>query len=40
MSGEAVAQLPRDVVQSASLQVFKKGVDVALKDIVSMVGMG
>ena len=34
-SGEAGAQLPREVVHSLSLEVFKKGVDAALKDVVS-----
>jgi len=30
-----VAQLPREVVGSPSLEVFKKSVHVALKDVVS-----
>ena len=34
-SGEAVAQLPREVVQSLSLEVFQNRVDVALMDVVS-----
>ena len=37
-SGEAVAQLPREVVQSLSLEVFKKHVDVALRARVSRRG--
>ena len=37
-SGEAVAQLPREVVQSPSLEVFKKHVDVALRARVSRRG--
>ena len=32
-SGEAVAQLPREVVESLSM--FKNRVDVALRDVVS-----
>ena len=32
MSGDAVAQLPREVMESLSLEAFKKHVDVALKD--------
>ena len=46
-SGAAVAQLPREVVQSLSLEVFQNRVDVALRDVVSghggdrlMVGLG
>ena len=34
-SSEAVAQLPREVVQSPSMEVFKNRVDVALRDVVS-----
>ena len=33
--GAAVAQLPTEVVESLSLEVFKKRVDAALRDIVS-----
>ena len=39
-SGEAVAQLPREVVQSLSLDVFQNRVDVALRDVVSGHGGG
>jgi len=39
-SGEAVAQLPREVVQSPSLEVLKNHVDVALRDVVSGHGGG
>ena len=39
-SGEAVAQLPRKVVQSPSLEVFRSRVDVALRDVVSGHGGG
>jgi len=42
-----VAQLPREVVQSTSLEAFKRRADVALRDVVSghgggglMVGLG
>ena len=34
-SSEAVAQLPREVVQSPSLEVFQNRMDVALRDVVS-----
>jgi len=37
-SGEAVAQLPREVVESLSM--FKNRVDVALRDVVSGHGGG
>ena len=33
-SGEALAQLPREVVESPSREVFKKHGDVALSDMV------
>jgi len=33
-SGDAVARLPRQVVQSLPLEVFKIRVDVALRDVV------
>jgi len=39
-SSEAVAQLPREVVQSPSLEVLKNRVDVALRDVVSGHGGG
>ena len=39
-SSEAVAQLPREVVQSPSLEVFKNRVAVALRDVVSGCGAG
>jgi len=35
-----VAQLPMEVVQSPSLEVFKNRVDVALRDVVSGHGGG
>ena len=38
--GDAVAQLPRKVVQSPSLEVIKSHVDVALRDMVSGHGGG
>ena len=34
-SGEAVAQLPREVLQSLSLEVFKNHGDVALRAVGS-----
>ena len=34
-SGEALAQLPWEVVQSLTLEVFKHRGDVALRDVVS-----
>ena len=37
---EGVAQLPREVVQSPSLEVLKSRVDVALRDVVSGHGRG
>ena len=37
---EAVAQLPSEVVQSSSLEVFQNRVDVALRDVVSGHGGG
>jgi len=33
-----VAQLPREVMQSSSLEVFKSHVDVALREVVSVHG--
>jgi len=46
-SGAAVAQLPREVVQSPSLEVFQNCVDMTVRDVVSghgddglMVGLG
>ena len=35
-----MAQLPREVVQSASLEVFQNCVNVALRDVVSGHGGG
>ena len=35
-----MAQLPREVVQSPSLEVFENRVDVALRDVVSGHGVG
>ena len=35
-----MAQLPREVVQSPSLEVFKNHVDMALRDVVSGHGGG
>ena len=35
-----MAQLPREVVQSPSLEVFQNRVDVALRDVVSGYGAG
>ena len=35
-----MAQLPMEVVKSPSLEVFKNSGDVALRDIVGMVGLG
>ena len=35
-----MAQLPREAVQSLSLEVLKNRVDVALKDVVSRRGGG
>ena len=39
-SGDAVAQLPRGMVMSLSLEVFKKYVDMAPRDVVSRHGGG
>ena len=39
-SGDAVAQLPREVVGSPSLEVFRNHRDVALRDVVSGHGGG
>ena len=39
-SGAAVAQLPREVVHSPSLEVIKKHVGVTLRDVVSGHGGG
>lgn len=38
-NSEAVAQLPREAVQSPSLEVFKNRVEVALRDVVSGHGL-
>ena len=41
MSGEALEVAAQEVVESPSLEVFKKRVDVALKDVVNgMLVMG
>jgi len=37
---EAVAQLPREVRDSPSLEVFRSCGDVALRDVVGWVGVG
>jgi len=38
MSGDAVAQLPKEVMQSPFLDVFRNCGDVALREVVSRHG--